>query len=95
MFTNLSETTIWISQKLRRVNSIKLLFMPFFSVRVFLFGKKAKNRCICYKVCWLPLNQFLSSIWVVLLNRLNVAKLIPIRMISLMILQKVKRTARC
>ena len=42
VFTNLSETTIWISQKLRRVNSIKLLFMPFFSVRVFFFAERPK-----------------------------------------------------
>ena len=43
----------------------------------------------------LPLHLFYSSILVVLSNRLNIAKFIPINTISLIIVKKVKGAARC
>ena len=51
VIANLSETTPGMSQKLGRINVIKLLIMPFSIVHI--FYRKGEKWCFCNKFCWM------------------------------------------
>ena len=98
MDQNLAETRLGIFQKPGRINSIKLnhAFFHCTCLRVSFCAERLKiDATVTDFVGWLSLHLFYSSIWVVLSNRLNIAKFIPDKTNSLMTVKKVKGTARC
>ena len=97
MITNLCKTMLGMSQKFRRINSVKLdhAFSSFTCLRVSFFAERLKHDIYVTNFFgWLPLHQCYSSIWVVLSSRANIVQLIPIKTTSLMFVKKVKGTSR-
>ena len=98
MDQNLAETRLGIFQKPGRINSIKLnhAFFHCTFLRVSFCAERLKiDATVTDFVGWLSSHLFYSSIWVFLLNRLNIAKFIPGKANSLITVKKVKGIARC